>query len=99
MARIFLQVDPRTLRLPPSRLDGADPIKLTRQISRFGIATEGMPAIIVFRDQAGEMMVWEGVTRATRVARLLPGSKVWVEVIREVRQDLGRFPTVEERLP
>jgi len=34
--RVFLDVDPRSLRLPGSRRSGADPLKLHRQIAQFG---------------------------------------------------------------
>ena len=40
---VFLDVDPRTLHLPPSSRYGADPGKLQRQIARFGRSTAGMP--------------------------------------------------------
>jgi hypothetical protein len=69
----ILQVDPRKLHLPPSRRDGADPVKLQRQIAKHGKQTDGMPPLIVHRGKDGEMMIYDGVTRATRVAKLLPG--------------------------
>src|SRR4051794_33614486 len=61
-----LDVDPRTLFLAPSRMSGADPVKLPEQFRRFGSSTEGMPPIEVNRDVAGEMVIYDGVTRATR---------------------------------
>ena len=97
--RVFLDVDPRTLLLTPSRQDGADPIKLTRQISRFGASTEGMPDIYVYRDRAGLLMIWEGVTRATRIALLAPGLTVRVEVLATKDKDLSHLARVEDRLP
>jgi hypothetical protein len=36
MAADLRDADPAELRLPPSRLSGADPYKLQRQIARFG---------------------------------------------------------------
>ncbi len=96
--RVFLDVDPATLLLPTSRMDRADPIKLTRQISRFGASNQGMPDIYVYRDRAGLLMIWEGVTRATRIAMLAPGSTVRVEVLETKDGDLSRLPKVEERL-
>jgi len=36
-------VDPRELRAPPSRPQGADPAKPARQIALFGRSTVGMP--------------------------------------------------------
>ena len=41
MAADFCDVDPRELRVPPSRGQGADPFKLARQISLFGAAAAG----------------------------------------------------------
>jgi hypothetical protein len=36
VAPVFVEVDPRSLHLPPSSRCGADPGKLQRQIVRFG---------------------------------------------------------------
>ena len=77
----FLDVDPRILHLPNSRRFGADPGKLQRQIARFGKSVVGMPAIWVYRGSDGAFLISNGVTRATRVAKLLPGQTVQVEVI------------------
>jgi hypothetical protein len=100
MAREFLEVDPRSLRLPPSRRDGAEPTKLQRQIAKFGTETAGMPPLWVHRGKDGELMVFDGVTRATRIAKLLPGEKIPAEVTANYpNQDFTRFPTVEEKLP
>jgi hypothetical protein len=70
----FLDVDPRTLHLPPSARYGADPGKLQRQIARFGRSTDCMPALWVYRGSDGALVIFNGVTRATRVAKLLPGT-------------------------
>jgi hypothetical protein len=95
----FLDVDPRTLYLPPSRAGGADPGKLQRQIARFGKATQGMPRLIVFRCSDGALVIYDGVTRATRVAKLLPGQQVPVEVIGSLPSSGRIYPTVGDRLP
>ena len=58
-----------------------------------------MPRLVAYRGTDDELIVYDGVTRATRVARLLPGQKVPVEVIGDVRSPGARFPTVGERLP
>ena len=97
--REFLDVDPRQLRLPPSRLQGADPSKLQRQIARFGRAVTGMPIPVVYRGSDGELMISDGVTRATRVAKLLPGTPLRVEVLDDLRTPFGHLPTVKDRLP
>ena len=71
--RVFFDVDPANLRLPPERIDGADPAKLQRQIARYGRSLKGMPAIFVYRGTDGELMISDGVTRATRAAKLFAG--------------------------
>ena len=80
-SREFLDVDPRTLHLPPSRLDGADPAKLQRQIARHGRSLQGMPPVLVYRGSDGELMLSDGVTRATRAAKLCPGSLIPAELL------------------
>jgi hypothetical protein len=95
----LLDVDPRTLRLPPSRWSGADPVKLQRQIARHGKSVAGMPRVIVFRAADGELVIYDGATRATRVAKLLPGQTVPVEVIGDLAVPAAAYPTVGDRLP
>lgn len=96
---MFLDLDPRTLHLPPSLRFGADPAKLQRQIARFGRSTDGMPAIWAYRGSDGELVISDGVTRATRVAKLLPGVFVRVEVIGDLKTPVAHYPTVGGRLP
>lgn len=98
MAR-FLDVDPRTLHLPPSLWSGAVPHKFTRQLSQFGTSIVGMPAIEVHQDPDGRLMIMNGVTRATRVAKFLPGVLVRVEVIGVEPRSVATYPTVADRLP
>jgi len=95
----ILDVDPLTLHLPPSRIQGADPAKLQRQIAKYGRRTDGMPLIEVHRGTDGPLMIYDGVTRATRVAKLLPGTLVKVQVIGTINVKVSRFPKVGDRLP
>ncbi len=95
----LLDVDPRTLHLPPSRVSGADPAKLHRQIARHGKGTLGMPRLIVFRASDGALVIYDGVTRATRVAKLLPGQTVPVQVIGDLPSPGMGSPTVGDKLP
>lgn len=95
----FIEVDPATLHLPGSRRDGADTLKLLRQHARFGLSTAGMPPLEVSRGSDGHLVVInDGVTRATRVAKYLPGDKVTVEVIGTLPVPVAGLPTVRERL-
>jgi hypothetical protein len=97
--REFLDMDPRRLRLTPSRLSGADPVKLQLQIARFGKDMTGMPPLLAYRGSDGELMIYDGVTRATRVAKFLPGITVRVEIIRTILRPFGHLTTIGETLP
>jgi hypothetical protein len=96
--RRFAFVDPATLRLPGARRDGADPAKLQRQIARFGKSLDGMPAVEVKRGSDGELVIFDGVTRATRAAKLLPGKLIRVEITGELAAAVGSLPAVGEKL-
>lgn len=96
--RELLEVDPATLHLPGSRRDGADPLKLHRQVARHGLSTEGMPPIEVSRGTDGELVINDGVTRATRVAKYLPGTTVPVEVTGTFPVPVAELPTVGDLL-
>jgi len=98
-SREFLDVDPRTLHLPPSRRDGADPAKLQRQIARHARSLQGMPPVLVYRGSDGKLMITDGVTRATRAAKLCPGTTVPVEVLGDLPRAFGSLPTVEDKMP
>ena len=92
-------VDPRELRVPPSRRSGADPVKLHRQIARFGASSAGMPPLIVYEGTDGVLVVYNGVTRATRIAKFAPGTLVRVEVIGRLRRAYGPDPKIGDLLP
>jgi hypothetical protein len=44
-------------------------------------------------------MINNGVTRATRIAKLSPGTLVRVEVIDDIRPPLAHLPTIGARIP
>jgi len=94
----FLQVDPASLHLPGSRREGADPLKLQRQLARYGTSIEGMRPPEVKRGSDGELVIYDGVTRATRVAKYLPGTLITVEVTGNLKGPVGGLPTVGEKL-
>ena len=87
-----------TLHLPGSRPEGADREKLLRQLARYGTSAKGMPPLEVKRGSDGELVIYDGVTRATRVAKYLPGTLVTVEVTGELSRSVGTLPTVGEKL-
>ena len=57
-----------------------------------------MPALEVSRGSDGELVLNNGVTRATRVAKLLPGVSVRVEVIDDLAIPVGSYPKVGDGL-
>jgi hypothetical protein len=92
--REFLQVDPATLHLPGSRQHGADLTKLQRQFAKYGNSIAGMPAIEVKRGSDSELVIYDGVTRATRAAKYLPGTSLTVEVTGQLTKPVGGLPIV-----
>jgi hypothetical protein len=94
MAADFRDVDPAELRLPPSRSSGADPYKLQRQIARFGKSSGGMPPVWVYEGSDGALEIVDGVTRATRIAKLSQGLTIRVEVLGKLRHPRGHYPKI-----
>jgi hypothetical protein len=95
----FRDVDPRELRVPPSRRQGADPAKLARQIALFGRSAVGMPPPWVYEGADGVLVVYNGVTRATRIAKLSPGVLIRVEVIGTLPKAYAADPKIGDLLP
>ena len=93
-------IDPGKLRLPPSRASGADPFKLADQMKRYGNSTEGMQPIQVTRGAKGELMINDGVTRATRIDAYNQINKtrqtVQIEIIEKTKHDFSKLPTVRK---
>ena len=74
-------------------------MKLQRQIAQFGNSLDGLPTLAVSRGTDGELVINNGVTRAMRVAKLLPGETVRVEVIDDLPIPVGLFPSIGDLLP
>ena len=74
-------------------------MKLQRQIARFGASVQGMPPLEVSRGTDGEIVLNNGVTRATRVAMLHSGVTVRVEVIDDLPIPVGSFPCIGDVIP
>jgi hypothetical protein len=98
MSNTIREVDPGELRLPPSRLGGADPWKLHQEIRQFGSSKDGMPPVVVQEDPYGVLEILDGVTRATRIAKLAPGETVPVVVIGRYRRKRAGSVRVRDRL-
>jgi hypothetical protein len=59
-----------------------------------------MPTLEVTEAADGDLVINSGVTRATRVAKLLPGQTVRVEAIGHLpKWNVSKFPTVKDKLP
>ncbi|HEX5106610.1 MAG TPA: hypothetical protein VFV87_22475 [Pirellulaceae bacterium] len=99
MATYFRDVDPRELRAPTSRPTGADPLKLARQIAKCGSSTTGMPPLVVYESLDGFLVVYDGVTRATRAAKLVPGVPIRIEVVGTIPRRYANEPKIGDLLP
>ena len=53
----------------------------------------------VYRGTDGVLMIYDGVTRASRVAELLPGTLIRVEVVGDLPAPCGQLPTIGDYLP
>ena len=95
----FRDVDPAELRVPPSRRQGADPAKLVRQIFLFGKSAIGMPAPWAYEGTDEILVLYNGVTRATRMAMLAPGQLIRVEVIGRLPRPFATEPKIGDLLP
>jgi hypothetical protein len=87
------------LRVSSSRPSGADPVKLQRQIAQFGASAAGMPPPWVYEGTDGELVIFNGTTRATRIAKLAPGTLIRIEVIGKLRAAFASLPTIGDLLP
>jgi hypothetical protein len=95
----ILDVDPRELHLLPSQANGADPFELQTQIARFRASTVRMPPPCAYRGSDGALVLYNGVTRATRVAKLASGTLIRVEVVGELKRPVGHYRKVGDTLP
>lgn len=93
-------VDPGDLRLSTGRQEGAKRSKYLQQVRQFGAAILDMPPIEVTAGRNGELMINDGVTRATRCHYLAPSKLVPVDVI-DVRlfADFSRLLRVRDVPP
>ena len=95
----FRDVDPAELRVPPSRRQGADPAVLARQLSMFGKSAVGMPPPWADEGTDGVVILYNGVTRATLIAKFSPGQLIRVEVIGKLPQAFASEPKIGDVLP
>lgn len=65
----------------------------------FGRSSVGMPAPWVYEGTDGVLMLYDGVTRATRIAKLAPGTLIRVEVVGQVPLAYAADPTIGDVLP
>jgi hypothetical protein len=95
----FRDVDRRELRVPLFRRQVADPAKLARQIALFGRSAVGMIPPWVYEGTDGVLVLYNGVTLATRIAKLAPGTLIRVEVVGTLPKALAGEPKIGDLLP
>jgi hypothetical protein len=59
----------------------------------------GMPPPWVYEGSDGVLMLYNGVTRATRIAKLVPGTLIRVEVIGTLPRAFAAEPKIGDPLP
>ncbi len=95
----FRDIDPSELRVPPSRRQGADPAKLARQSALFGRSADRMPPPWVYEGSDGVLVLYNAVTRATRIAKLAPGTLIRVEVVGRLPKPFAGEPRIGDLIP
>ena len=88
---------PGKLRLLPTRPEGADDYKLAMQKMEYGASVEDMTFIEALAGANDELIVFNGVTCATRAHRYHPDKPVIGEVTDNLPHvDMSRYRTVGE---
>lgn len=95
----FRDVDPRELRLTSIRRSGIDPYKLQRQIAKYGSSAAGMQPPVVYEASDGVLVLYNGVTRAARIAKLCPGATIRVEVAGRLKRAYLGEPKIGDFIP
>lgn len=96
---VFRDVDPRELRLTSTRRSGPDPYKLLRQIAKHGSSAVGMPPPVVYEASDGVLVLYNGVTRAARIAKTCPGATIRVEVAGRLKRAFSGEPKIGDFIP
>jgi hypothetical protein len=65
----------------------------------YGASVVGMPPLWVYEGTDGVLMIYNGVTRATRLAKLAPGRLIRVEVIGRLPKPFASEPRIGDRIP
>jgi hypothetical protein len=58
-----------------------------------------MPLPWVYEASDGVLVLYNGVTRATRIAKLAPGTLIRVQVVGHLRRAYGSDPKIGDFLP
>lgn len=95
--RPVIAIDPRKLLVPSNM--GADPYKLQKQIAKYGNSIVGMPLLVGYETLDGFILLFDGITRATRVAKLLPGRAVQVQIAGKMKVMSTKYHCIEETIP
>ena len=65
----------------------------------FGRSAVGMPPPWVYEGSDGALVLYNGVTRATRIAKLAPGTLIRVEVVGTLPKAFAGEPRIGDFLP
>ena len=99
MSDIISYVLPGHLYVPPEWPDGADPMKLQDQFNEHGNDLSELPPLEVIATAGGRLVIFNGVTRATRSYTIDPNKTVPVIVTSTYSNaDISHLPTIEQLL-
>lgn len=99
MSDIIRYVLPGGLHVPPERVDGADPMKLQDQYNEHGSDLSQIPPLEIIEAANGALVIYNGVTRATRSYMVDPTRVVPIIITSSLPgADAGHLPTIEQTL-
>ena len=99
MSDIVRYVLPGGLRVPPEWPDGADPMKLQDQYNAHQFDLSDMPPLEVIETAGGALVIFNGVTRATRSYMIDPNRMVPIIITQSYpNANTDHLPTIEQLL-
>lgn len=99
MSETIQYILPGKLRVPPERVDGADPMKLQDQFNEYENNLSQLPPLEVIAAAGEALVIFNGVTRATRSYMVDPGRVVPIIITASYpNAEVGHLPTIEQLL-
>jgi hypothetical protein len=91
-------IPPNSGFLPPASRGRTHTNFIGKSICSEHLSIDGMPPVLVYEGSDGFLEIFDGVTRATRIAKFSPGVEIVVEIIGKLRQPRAHYPRVGDRI-